>query len=178
MDHMTYKKVILGGGCFWCIEAAMEQLRGVISCNPGYAGGHSPSPTYEEVCRGRSGHAEVVKLEYDSSLISLSSILDVFFSIHDPCSLNKQGNDVGTQYRSAIYYDREDKDFILEYVSAKSKEYQAPIVTELREEVVFYPAEAEHMRYFSRNSHVPYCQFVIVPKVEKVGEKFKQLLKK
>ncbi|MDX1578263.1 MAG: peptide-methionine (S)-S-oxide reductase MsrA [Gemmatimonadota bacterium] len=160
----------LGGGCFWCLEAVYQLLEGVESVKSGYAGGHVEDPTYEEVCRGTTGHAEVVRVAYDPATISFEDLLDVFFTIHDPTTLNRQGADVGTQYRSAIFYEDEAQRAAAE---AKIKEVTAegiwddPIVTEVAPLGTFYPAEAYHDDYFARNPGQPYCQAVIAPKVAK-----------
>ena len=172
---------VFGGGCFWCTEAVMERLQGVVSVMPGYAGGHGKNPTYEQVCAGNTGHAEVVRIAFDPAAISFRDLLTVFFATHDPTTPNRQGNDVGTQYRSIILYATEDqkaeaKRFIQEM--AESDHFKKPIVTELTLLDAFYEAELYHREYYRRNASQPYCQFVITPKVGKLQERFRQLLGK
>ncbi|MFA6427342.1 MAG: peptide-methionine (S)-S-oxide reductase MsrA [Candidatus Magasanikbacteria bacterium] len=163
--------IILGGGCFWCTEAAFLRVPGVLSVKPGYAGGSKPNSTYEEVCAGDTGHAEVVKVEFDPAVVPLEKILELFFLIHDPTSLNRQGNDVGTQYRSIILYSTdEQKEFIMRYVEQIKNNYQKPLVTEVKKNDVFYEAEEYHHNYFARNLDKAYCQVVIAPKVKKIEE--------
>ncbi|MBU1952128.1 peptide-methionine (S)-S-oxide reductase MsrA [Patescibacteria group bacterium] len=160
-------KIVLGGGCFWCAEAVFALQKGVISATCGYAGGETPNPTYEQVSNGETGHAEVVEIEYDPSIASLSAILKTFFAMHDPTSLNRQGNDVGTQYRSAIYWtDEEQKKEIENYLTMLKSEYTQPIVTEVKLLDKFYKAEEYHQRFFEKNPNQAYCQAVIAPKVE------------
>lgn len=171
---------VFGGGCFWCTEAVFERLKGVVSVRPGYAGGEFPNPTYEQVCSGRTGHAEVVGVEYDPSLVSFEDLLTVFFATHDPTTLNRQGNDMGTQYRSIILYSDEDQKraaeaFIKEL--GKSGQFAQPIVTEVQPLGTFYEAEDYHREYYRRNEGQPYCQFVISPKMGKFQQKFRDLLK-
>ncbi len=170
---------VFGGGCFWCTEAVFKMLKGVISVAPGYAGGTKPNPTYEEVYDGETGHAEVIQIEYDPSIVSFKTLMTVFFATHDGSSLNRQGNDVGTQYRSTILYTTENQkkeaeSFIAE-LNASNAEGK-PIVTEVKALEKFYPAESYHKDYFARNSEQAYCQIVINPKLEKVQEKFAALL--
>lgn len=167
---------VLGGGCFWCLEAVYEQVRGVDQVIPGYCGGHRPNPSYEQICTGVTGHAEVVEVRFDPAFITFRQILEVFFAIHDPTSLNRQGNDVGTQYRSVIFCqsDRQRDQaagFIDELTAAKA--FSAPIVTEVAANPTFYPAEAYHRHYFARNPQQGYCQFVVAPKVIKFQQYFK-----
>lgn len=171
---------VFGGGCFWCTEAIYEELKGVISVAPGYAGGNRPNPTYEQVCAGVTGHAEVIRVEFDPSQISYNDLLTVFFATHDPTTLNRQGNDVGTAYRSIILtttetQKREAETFIQDLDS--SDPGGKPIVTEIKPLDTFYEAEDYHKQYYSRNVLQPYCQVVINPKVRKLKEKFAQLLK-
>lgn len=161
---------ILAGGCFWCLEAVYDELKGVTDVVSGYAGGHVTNPTYKAVCDGTTGHAEVVQLQFDPSVISFSDILDVFFTIHDPTTLNRQGNDVGTQYRSAIYYHSPEQKAIAEQkIAALNREqlWANPIVTEVTALDKFYPAEDYHQEYFARNPLQGYCMVVIAPKVAK-----------
>ncbi|OGN05095.1 MAG: peptide-methionine (S)-S-oxide reductase [Candidatus Yanofskybacteria bacterium RIFCSPHIGHO2_01_FULL_44_17] len=168
---------IFGGGCFWCTEAVFVELRGVISVMPGYAGGTMPGPIYEQVCGGNTGHAEVSKIEFEPSQISYDDLLTVFFATHDPTTLNRQGNDVGTQYRSIILYtSSEQKSQAEAFISELNKEGQK-VVTELKPLEKFYPAEEYHREYFKKNPDKAYCQLVISPKLEKLREKFNKLLK-
>ncbi len=169
---------VFGGGCFWCTEAVFQMLKGVISVAPGYAGGTTPNPTYEQVCTGKTGHAEVIRIEYDPSQITYSELLTVFFATHDPTALNRQGNDVGTQYRSAIFYTNEDQKADAErFIESLKEEPGDPVVTEVAPLDVFYEAEDYHRNYYRENAGNPYCQVVISPKVQKVKEKFSALLK-
>ena len=160
----------LGGGCFWCLEAVYDQLKGVVDVVSGYAGGQAPNPSYRQVCSGTTGHAEVVQVRFDPSQISFRQILEVFFSIHDPTTLNRQGADVGTQYRSAIFYHSTDQKDTAEQVIKDIEQaglWDHPIVTELAPFTIFYPAEDYHQEYFEHNANQPYCQVVIAPKVAK-----------
>ena len=171
----------LAGGCFWCLEAAFDQLRGVARVQSGYAGGTVANPTYEQVCTGRTGHAEVVQITFDPSAISFRELLDVFFVIHDPTTLNRQGGDVGTQYRSAIFYHSPEQKAEAERVMGElgaDKVWDAPIVTELVPLKAFYPAEEYHRDYYRRNPNQGYCQAVIAPKVAKVRKQYFEQLKK
>ncbi len=170
----------LGGGCFWCTEAVYKELKGVVEVLPGYSGGHIKNPSYREVCTGTTGHAEVAQITFDPDIISFSDILEVFFMTHDPTTLNRQGNDVGTQYRSAIFYHSETQKETAEKVIKlfeQEKVYDRPIVTEVTPFTGFYVAEDYHLNYFARNKNQPYCQFVIVPKMEKFRKIFKERLK-
>jgi peptide-methionine (S)-S-oxide reductase len=160
----------LAGGCFWCLEAVYDQLRGVEDVVSGYSGGTVPSPTYEQVCTGTTGHAEVVQVTFDPSVLSYRDLLDVFFTIHDPTTLNRQGGDVGTQYRSAIFYHTPEQKATAEQVVkelTKAKVWADPIVTEITPFQTFYPAEMYHQEYFARNPNQPYCSAVVAPKVAK-----------
>jgi peptide-methionine (S)-S-oxide reductase len=171
------KTAILGGGCFWCTETVFDHTQGVISVMPGYAGGTKENPTYEEVCSGKTGHAEVVKIEYDPEKIKYADILRIFFSVHDPTTLYRQGPDVGTQYRSIILYVDEEQKKMAEKVRRKletEKIYSDPIVTEIVPLEKFYPAETYHRRYFEKNPEQAYCQAVIAPKLAKFREKNKK----
>jgi len=175
------EKATLGGGCFWCTEAVYLELKGVVDVKPGYSGGHVKNPTYKEVCTELTGHAEVVQITFDPEVVSFSEILEVFFVTHDPTTLNRQGNDVGTQYRSAIFYHSEvQKQTALKVIDllTKEKAYNKPIVTEVTPFDVFYVAEDYHINYFERNKNQPYCQYVVAPKVEKFRKVFKNKLKK
>lgn len=170
----------LGGGCFWCTEAVFLGLRGVEKVTPGYSGGHIKNPAYREVTTGRTGHAEVVQIVYDPSVVKFSEILEVFFMTHDPTTLNRQGADVGTQYRSAIFYHDEKQKSVAEDIIReleKQKVYADPIVTEVTAFTNFYEAEDYHLNYYARNKNQPYCQFVIAPKLKKFEKIFKDKLK-
>lgn len=165
----------LAGGCFWCLEAVYDELRGVEHVQSGYMGGQSLNPTYEEVCGGRSGHAEVVRVAFDPATLAFSELLEVFFAIHDPTTLNRQGQDVGTQYRSAIFYHSPEQETAARKVIAdltETREFPAPIVTELTAAGAFYKAEPYHDDYFLNNTNQPYCQFVVAPKVAKFRKLF------
>jgi peptide-methionine (S)-S-oxide reductase len=165
----------LAGGCFWCLEAVYDELRGVLDVTSGYAGGRVANPSYQQVCGGDTGHAEVVRIAFDPSKVSYREILEVFFTIHDPTTLNRQGADVGTQYRSAIYYHSEEQRRVAEEVMAEitaSGIWKNPIVTELTSAPEFYPAEEYHQEYFARNPNQGYCQVVVAPKVAKFRSKF------
>ena len=175
------EKATLGGGCFWCTEAVYLQLKGVVDVKPGYSGGHVKNPTYKEVCTESTGHAEVVQITFDPEIVSFSEILEVFFVTHDPTTLNRQGNDAGTQYRSAIFYHSEkQKQIATEIIKEleKEKAYNKPIVTEVTAFDTFYVAEDYHINYFARNKNQPYCQYVVAPKVEKFQKAFKDKMKK
>lgn len=170
----------LAGGCFWCTEAVYKELKGVSDIKPGYSGGHVKNPSYREVCNGTTGHAEVIQLTFDPSVVSFSEILEVFFMTHDPTTLNRQGNDVGTQYRSAVFYHNEDQKQTAEKVIRlfeQEKVYDKPIVTEVTAFDKFYVAEDYHFNYFARNKNEPYCQYVVAPKVEKFKKIFKEKMK-
>ena len=177
---MTTQVATLAGGCFWCLEAVFEQLRGVGEITSGYSGGHTPNPTYQSVCTGATGHAEVVQVEFDSDEISYRDLLGVFFTLHDPTTLDRQGGDVGTQYRSAIFYhDEEQRRTAEDLVKELEAEhvFDDPIVTKIEPLVAFYPAEEYHREYYRRNPNQPYCRAVIAPKVTKMRTKFLQRLK-
>ncbi len=165
---MKKERIVLGGGCFWCIEAVYRNVKGVLSAVSGYAGGKRPNPTYEQVCTGVSGHAEIVDISYDADVISLAEILDIFFVIHDPTTLNQQGADKGTQYRSVIYYENDMQKKVIEQSIAKAQQnYTDTIVTEVSPLPEVYPAEPYHQNYYSLNSSQGYCQVVIAPKLQK-----------
>jgi peptide-methionine (S)-S-oxide reductase len=171
---------VFGGGCFWCTEAVFDELRGVKSVVSGYAGGSTKNPTYEEVCGGRTGHAEVIKIEFDPGEIAFKDLLTVFFATHDPTTLNRQGNDVGTQYRSAIFYANEEQKrdaeaFIKELNDSKAT--GKPVVTTLEPLDEFYEAEDYHQKYYANNPYQPYCQYTIPPKLNKLHKQFTDLLK-
>src|SRR6266513_1770619 len=172
---------VLGGGCFWCLEAVFDRLRGVLAVESGYAGGSVPNPTYDAVCTGRTGHAEVVRVTFDSAVLSFRDLLKVFFAIHDPTTKDRQGNDVGTQYRSVIFCQTPEQRADAEAVIANLTSHKLwgdPIVTEIAEAGTFYPAENYHQDYFARNSSQPYCQIVVAPKVAKFRKAFAERLKK
>ena len=179
-DIKNIESVAFGGGCFWCIEAVFLLLKGVVAITPGYAGGKTMNPTYEEVSTGNTGHAEVILVEYDNKVISFEKLLEVFFDSHDPTSINRQGNDVGTQYRSILLYSSEkQRDEAKGYISklTDSKKYSKPIVTELAPLNKFYPAEEYHKKYYETHPNETYSELVIKPKVEKITEKYSGLLK-
>ncbi len=175
------EKATLGGGCFWCTEAVYLELKGVIEVKPGYSGGDVKNPTYEQVCTETTGHAEVIQITFDPENINFTEILEVFFMTHNSTTLNRQGNDVGTQYRSAIFYHSEKQKKIAEKVIQlfnEEKVYEKTIVTEITAFDKFYPAEDYHVNYFARNKNQGYCQFVVAPKVDKFKKIFKDKLKK
>ncbi|MEA1958338.1 MAG: peptide-methionine (S)-S-oxide reductase MsrA [Chloroflexota bacterium] len=175
------RTVTLAGGCFWCLDTVFAELKGVDSVIPGYTGGAVPNPTYEQVCGGTTGHAEAVQITFDPKAISYREILDVFFSIHDPTTLNRQGNDVGTQYRSAIFYHDEGQRSIAEYTIREmeaARPWDDAIVTKVTPLTAFYPAEDYHRRYFEKNDKQPYCQIVIEPKLDKFRKLYEDKLKK
>jgi len=172
---MTSETATLAGGCFWCLEAVFEMVEGVQGVKSGYAGGRTASPTYEQVCSGATGHAEVVQVAFDPSVISYREILEIFFGIHDPTTLNRQGADVGTQYRSAIYTHSEEQDASARALIAELSDdgpWDGPIVTDVEPLTTFYPAEAYHDEYYRRNPTQPYCNAVIGPKVAKFRQRF------
>jgi peptide-methionine (S)-S-oxide reductase len=176
----TASLATLGGGCFWCLEAVYQQLDGVQEIVSGYAGGHVDNPTYEQVCGKKTGHAEVVQLTYDPSRVSFRDLLEVFFTIHDPTTKDRQGNDVGPQYRSVIlYHDDEQRRVAEEIIAELTAEhaFEAPIVTEVKPLTRFYPGEAYHQNYFAQNSTQPYCAYVISPKLAKFRKKFAERLR-
>ena len=180
MSNGKKEVAVFGGGCFWCTEAVFDELRGVSSVVSGYAGGATKSPTYEQVCSGQTGHAEVIKVEFDPTEISFRDLMTVFFATHDPTTLNRQGNDAGTQYRSVIFYtDDEQKRraaaFIRELDDAKT--FRNPVVTTLEPLAEFYPAEDYHQKFFANNPFQSYCQYTIPPKLNKLHKQFSELLK-
>lgn len=169
----------LAGGCFWCLEAVYDELKGVTDVVSGYAGGQVKNPTYQAVCNGTTGHAEVVQIQFDPAMISYGDLLDVFFTVHDPTTLNRQGNDVGTQYRSAIYYHSPEQKAIAEQKIAQvSHLWSNPIVTEVAPIDTFYAAEDYHQEYFKRNPYQGYCMAVVAPKVAKFRKHYFEKLKK
>jgi methionine-S-sulfoxide reductase len=174
----SLETITLGAGCFWCVEAVFEQLDGVHSAVSGYMGGHIKNPGYREVCTGRTGHAEVVQVAYDASRIALSDLLAVFFATHDPTTLNRQGADVGTQYRSAIFYNSKDQQATAEAALQQAQgDYENRIVTEIAPASAFYEAEDYHQAYYELNGEAPYCRAVIAPKMQKFRKQFEPLLK-
>lgn len=169
-----------GAGCFWCVEAIFQDLKGVYSVESGYMGGEKQDPTYKEVCTGTTGHAEVCRIVYDPRMLTFRELLEVFWQTHDPTTLNRQGNDIGTQYRSAIFYYSDEQKQEAEFYKTqidKSGAFDDPIVTTLEQADVFYPAEDYHQNYFNQNGDQPYCAFVIKPKVEKFKKVFSSRLK-
>ena len=181
-ENVQEKEVAtLAGGCFWCLEAVYDQLRGVDDVVSGYAGGRVRNPSYQDVCAGTTGHAEVVQVTFDPAVVSFREILEVFFTVHDPTTLNRQGADVGTQYRSAIFYRSPEQKTTAEQVIREidaAKIWPAPIVTEVAPLAEFYPAEDYHQEYFARNPNQGYCTFVIAPKVAKFRKLYLSQLKK
>ncbi len=180
IPHNNNEIVVFGGGCFWCTEAIFSELRGVVSFMPGYAGGTTPNPSYEAVCTGQTGYAEVIQLVFNPAQISFNDLLTVFFATHDPTTLNRQGADVGTQYRSAIFYTTDaQRTAALAFIKKlhDSDPGGKPVVTEITPLTTFYPAEDYHRNYFRNNSRQPYCQLVIEPKVDKLQKEFAELLK-
>lgn len=178
---MSSEVATLAGGCFWCLEAVYDELQGVLSVESGYMGGKVENPSYADVCTGRTGHAEVVRVTFDPAVVSFADLLRVFFTIHDPTTLNRQGADVGTQYRSAIFYHSPQQEASARQIIAEVNEshiWADPIVTQVEAESVFYIAEAYHQEYFARNPYQGYCQVVIAPKVAKFRKHYFERLKK
>jgi peptide-methionine (S)-S-oxide reductase len=170
---MATETATLGGGCFWCLEAVYQELKGVQQVESGYTGGQVPNPTYEQVCEGTTGHAEVVKVSFDPEVVGYREILEIFFTIHDPTTPNRQGNDVGTQYRSAIYYHSPEQQETAKHVMAEmANVWDAPIVTELSPADIYYKAEDYHQNYFRQHPLQGYCAFVVAPKVAKFRKMF------
>ena len=170
---------VLGGGCFWCLDAVFRELDGVLGVESGYAGGRDANPSYEDVCRGNTGHAEVVRVTFDPGVLAFRDLLRVFFTIHDPTTLDRQGNDVGTQYRSVIFCEtpeqRADAEAVIAELTAE-KLWRDPVVTEIAGKAAFYPAETYHQDYFDRNGGQPYCAYIVAPKVAKFRKAFASLL--
>jgi peptide-methionine (S)-S-oxide reductase len=176
----SIEEIILANGCFWCTEAVFKRVRGVLSVEPGYSGGFVKDPSYDQVCTGETGHAEATRIRYDSQIISLEKLLEIFWYTHDPTTLNRQGNDIGTQYRSAIFYQTAKQKDIATSVKEnieKMKVYSNPVVTEVTPFKNFYPAEKYHKDYYDNNKDVPYCSYVIDPKVQKLLSKFQHNVK-
>lgn len=172
---MTIEKAVLGGGCFWCLDAVFREVKGVTEVVSGYAGGARPNPTYEQICTGATGHAEVVQLSFDTSVISFRELLGIFFAIHDPTTLNRQGHDVGTQYRSVVFCQTDEQTTVVrEVIQALERErvFASPVVTEVGEAATFWPAENYHQNYFALHPGQGYCQVVIAPKLAKFRQKF------
>lgn len=166
-----------GGGCFWCIEAIFQRIKGVVTITSGYAAGQTINPTYKEVCGGYTGHAEVVQIEFDPNIISYQDLITIFMTSHDPTTLNQQGADKGTQYRSIVlYHDLSQKQTALQVIDEVAKQYEQPIVTELKPADIFYPAEKRHQNYFNRNGYAPYCRIVIQPKINKLRAQYAHFL--
>ncbi len=180
MSQSSIEQTTLAGGCFWCIEAAFNSLQGIIKAESGYMGGTTENPTYQQVCQGDTGHAEVVQLTFDSQLINFRDILEIFFALHDPTQLNRQGNDIGTQYRSAIFYHDQQQKQVAEQIIQEmidDKTWEQEIVTEVVEQQVFYSGEDYHQEYFNNNPENQYCQAVVSPKLAKFKKKFAEKLK-
>lgn len=170
----------IAGGCFWCTEAIFKRLKGVLSVKPGYAGGSKENPTYEEVSGGKTGHAEAIQIEFDPTLVPFDKILEIFWHTHDPTTLNQQGNDIGTQYRSVIFYhDKTQQEEALRSKEevVKEKIYKDPIVTQIEPFTNFYEAESYHKDYFDRNKEYPYCNYIITPKIQKLMQKYGNAVK-
>ena len=170
-----YKAAYFAGGCFWCTESIFQRIRGVSSVIPGYMGGKIKNPSYRDVCNGKTGHTETIKIDYDKSIISYKELLEIFFSTHDPTTPNRQGNDLGSQYRSAVFFENQiEKKQIIECISLfeKNKIYNDPFITEINKKLEFYVAEIEHHDYYNRNKSELYCQYVIRPKIKKFNSLF------
>ncbi|CAL62724.1 Peptide methionine sulfoxide reductase msrA (Protein-methionine-S-oxide reductase) (Peptide-methionine (S)-S-oxide reductase) (Peptide Met(O) reductase) [Herminiimonas arsenicoxydans] len=175
---MTTEIATLGGGCFWCTEAVFQQMKGITAIESGYTGGQVANPSYEQICEGTTGHAEVVRLTFDPAVVSFREILEVFFTIHDPTTLNRQGNDVGTQYRSVIYYHTPEQQDMARHVMAEmANVWDAPIVTELSPAETYYKAEDYHQNYFRQNPLQGYCAFIVAPKVAKFRQTFRDKIR-
>jgi len=177
----TFKFAYFAGGCFWCTEAIYLRINGVINVLPGYCGGNTAKPTYDEVCMGNTGHTETIKIEYDSEIIDYYALVDIFFNTHDPTTLNRQGNDIGTQYRSAIFYDNDqEKQIVLDYIDdlQKSIKFKDKVFTEVKKLDIFHEAEDYHKNYYTMNKNSSYCSFTITPKVTKFMDRYKEMLRK
>jgi peptide-methionine (S)-S-oxide reductase len=177
----TKETATLAAGCFWCVETVFDDLRGVESVESGYTGGQLPNPSYEEVCSGTTGHAEAIQITFDPAVVSFRELLEVFFTVHDPTTLNRQGPDIGTQYRSAVFYHSPEQKAVAEEVISRLNSeglWDSPIVTEVVPSTEFYPAEAYHQEYFGRNPNQPYCRAVIAPKVSKFRKQHLEKLKR
>ena len=179
MSESNLQKATLGGGCFWCLEAVYQQVRGVVHVESGYTGGQTLNPDYDSVCTGKTGHAEVVQIEFDANVLTYQKILEIFFAIHDPTTLNRQGNDIGSQYRSVIYaHDKEQRMIAQDVIEQLTQEniFDQPIVTELADLPTYYKAEDYHQNYFNNHPEQGYCAFVVSPKVSKFRKQFAELL--
>ena len=179
MSESNLQKATLGGGCFWCLEAVYQQVRGVVHVESGYTGGQTLNPDYDSVCAGKTGHAEVVQIEFDANVLTYQKILEIFFAIHDPTTLNRQGNDIGSQYRSVIYaHDKEQRMIAQDVIQQLTQEniFDQPIVTELADLPTYYKAEEYHQNYFNNHPEQGYCAFVVSPKVSKFRKQFAELL--
>lgn len=179
MSESNLQKATLGGGCFWCLEAVYQQVRGVVHVESGYTGGQTLNPDYDSVCTGKTGHAEVVQIEFDANVLTYQKILEIFFAIHDPTTLNRQGNDIGSQYRSVIYaHDKEQRMIAQDVIQQLTQEniFDQPIVTELADLPTYYKAEDYHQNYFNNHPEQGYCAFVVSPKVSKFRKQFAELL--
>jgi len=180
MTELKAENAVFGGGCFWCTEAVFTELKGVTQVESGYSGGKTINPTYQEVCTGETGHAEVIRINFNPDEVSFEKLLEVFFLTHDPTTLNRQGADVGTQYRSVVFYTNEKQKELTNNAIKKlnqNKVYKSPIITEVSALINYYPAENYHQNYYQRNGNQSYCRFVIQPKMEKFKEVFEELLK-
>ena len=179
MSESNLQKATLGGGCFWCLEAVYQQVRGVVHVESGYTGGQTLNPDYDSVCTGKTGHAEVVQIEFDANVLTYQKILEIFFAIHDPTTLNRQGNDIGSQYRSVIYAHDKEQRMIAQNVIKQLTQgniFDQPIVTELADLPTYYKAEEYHQNYFNNHPEQGYCAFVVSPKVSKFRKQFAELL--
>jgi peptide-methionine (S)-S-oxide reductase len=179
-NNIKAETAVFGGGCFWCTEAVFLKLKGVTKVKSGYSGGETTNPTYQEICTGETGHAEVISIDYNPAEISFNQLLEVFFLTHDPTTLNRQGADVGTQYRSVVFYTNPHQEKVTREIIKKlnlEKVYDRPIVTEVTRLKIFYPAEDYHQNYYERNGNQPYCRMVIQPKMEKFRKTFGELIK-
>jgi len=177
---MNTQVATFAGGCFWCIEAAFNQVQGVLSATSGYMGGHTTNPTYRDICTGETGHAEVVQLQFDASIISYRQLLEILFFLHDPTTLNRQGNDIGTQYRSAVFvHNEQQRAQLQQFIEDLTQQqvYPSAIVTSMEAVATFYPAENYHQGYAAQNPNQPYCQFLVLPKLAKFRQQFAALQK-
>ncbi|MDC7993650.1 peptide-methionine (S)-S-oxide reductase MsrA [Altibacter sp. HG106] len=175
------EQIVLASGCFWCTEAVFQRVEGVVAVVSGFTGGHIKNPAYREICTGRTGHAEGVQITYDPAKVSLQKLLEIFFATHDPTTLNRQGNDVGTQYRSGIFYTSESqKETAVQFIALLEEKriFEAPIVTEITPLDVFYTAEEDHQDFYNQHTQQPYCQYIIDPKLKTLSEHFTEQLKK
>lgn len=180
MQDSSYQKATFGGGCFWCTEAIFERVKGVVHVESGYSGGNVPNPSYEAVCTGKTGHAEVIQITYNPAIVSYDELLEIFWKTHDPTTLNRQGADVGTQYRSVIFYENDEQKSLAENYKKKlsdEKIWSDPIVTEISQLKAYYKAEEYHQDYYENNTNKGYCSFVITPKLDKFEKIFKDKLK-